>query len=110
MDDAEIMIFACGISTRAAVEAAMEARKQGIKAGVFQPLTIWPFPEAALKDRFKKITKVLTVELNMGQLKNEIERIAPETVEKRALLKATGVPFTPALIAEALKGFAGAGV
>jgi 2-oxoglutarate ferredoxin oxidoreductase subunit alpha len=108
MDDAEIMIFACGISTRAAIKAATEARKQGIKAGVFQPLTIWPFPEAVLKDRFKRVKKVLTVELNMGQLKNEIERIAPDNIEKRTLLKATGVPFTPASILEALKGFDGA--
>ncbi|NTV91236.1 MAG: 2-oxoacid:acceptor oxidoreductase subunit alpha, partial [Clostridiales bacterium] len=105
MEDAEIMIFSAGISTRAAIEAAIEARKQGIKAGVFQALTIWPFPEKVLKERFSRIRKVLTVELNMGQMKNEIERIAPDSVEKRTLLKATGVPFTPSLILEALQQF-----
>jgi len=105
MDDAEIMIFACGVSARAAIEAAMQAREEGMKVGVFQPLTIWPFPEKPLKERFKRIKKVLTVELNMGQLKNEIERVAPDYVEQRALLKATGVPFTPELILEDLYNF-----
>ena len=105
MEDADIMIFSCGISTRAAIEAAEEARRQGIKAGVFQALTIWPFPENILKTRFERIKNVLTVELNMGQLKYEIERVAPNDVEKRALLKATGVPFTPALILKSIKEF-----
>jgi 2-oxoglutarate ferredoxin oxidoreductase subunit alpha len=107
MDDAEIMIFGCGISTRASIEAAVEARKHGIKAGVFQALTIWPFPEKILQKRFEKIKKVLTVELNMGQLKYEIERVAPDDVVKMVLCKATGVPFTPALVLKALKEFQG---
>ncbi len=105
MEDAEIMIFSFGISARAAIEAAIEARNHGIRAGVFQALTIWPFPEKALKERFERIKKVLTVELNMGQTKYEIERIAPDSVEKRTLLKATGVPFTPLIILDALKKF-----
>jgi 2-oxoglutarate ferredoxin oxidoreductase subunit alpha len=103
MEDAEIMIFAFGISARAAIEAAMAAREQGMKVGVFQPLTIWPFPEKALAERFKRIKKVLTVELNMGQTKLEIERIATDDVEKRGMFKASGIPFTPGLILEELK-------
>jgi len=104
MDDAEIMIFAAGISARAAMETVISMRKQGIKIGLFQPLTIWPFPDDPLKQYFQRIKKVLTVELNMGQLKYEIERVSgPFGVDARALFKASGVPFTPQLIEEEVK-------
>ena len=104
LDDAEIMIFAAGISARAAMDTVHNMRKQGVKVGLFQPLTIWPFPDAPLKDIFKRIKKVLTVELNMGQLKYEIERVAgPFGVDAKALLKASGIPFTPQLIEEEIR-------
>jgi 2-oxoglutarate ferredoxin oxidoreductase subunit alpha len=100
LDDAEIMIFAAGISARAAMEAVKALRADGVKAGLFQPLTIWPFPDGALGSRFAKIKKILTVELCMGQLKYEVDRVAgPHGVDAQALLRATGVPFTPQAIA-----------
>ena len=104
LDDAEIMIFAAGISARAAAEAVAGMRKRGIKTGLFQPLTIWPFPDDALREYFKRIKKVLTVELNMGQMKYETERIAgPLGTDAKALLKASGIPFTPQAIEEEIE-------
>ena len=104
LDDADIMIFAAGISARAAMETVVSMRKQGVKVGLFQPLTIWPFPDRVLKEYFNRIKKVLTVELNMGQLKYEIERVSgPLGVDARALLKASGVPFTPQLIEDEVR-------
>ncbi|MCL2164620.1 MAG: 2-oxoacid:acceptor oxidoreductase subunit alpha [Oscillospiraceae bacterium] len=104
LDDADVMIFAAGISARAAMEAVNSLRDQGLKVGLFQPLTIWPFPDDQLRGYFTKIKKVLTVELNMGQLKFEIERVAgPFGVDAKTLLKATGIPFTPLLIEEEVK-------
>lgn len=105
MDDAEIMIFSFGVSARAALPAVQMAREQGIKAGLFQARTIWPFPKRELRERFKRIKKVLTVELNMGQLKYEMERVAPCEVDSRALLRANGIPFTPNEVLKALKEF-----
>jgi 2-oxoglutarate ferredoxin oxidoreductase subunit alpha len=106
LDDAEVMVFSFGISARSALAAVKTAREQGIKAGLFQALTIWPFPRAALQERFKKIKKVLTVEMNMGQMKYEVERIAPRDVEKQTLLRANGMPFSPAEVLDAIKEFA----
>ena len=106
MEDAEVMVFSFGISARGALAAVKTAREQGIKAGLFQALTIWPFPRAALQERFKKTKKVLTVEMNMGQMKYEVERIAPHDVEKQTLLRANGMPFAPAEILDAIKEFA----
>jgi 2-oxoglutarate ferredoxin oxidoreductase subunit alpha len=106
LDDAEVMVFSFGISARSALAAVKMAREQGIKAGLFQALTVWPFPRAALQERFKKTKKVLTVEMNMGQMKYEVERIAPHDVQKQTLLRANGMPFAPAEVLDAIKEFA----
>jgi len=106
MDDAEIMLFSFGVSARSALAGVQLARKEGIKVGLFQALTIWPFPKRELQERFKRIKKVLTVELNMGQAKYEVERVSPDDVKKRDLLRANGIPFTPAEVLKAIKEFA----
>jgi 2-oxoglutarate ferredoxin oxidoreductase subunit alpha len=106
LDDAEVLVFSFGISARSALAAVKTAREQGIKAGLFQALTVWPFPRAALQERFKRIRKVLTVEMNMGQMKYEVERIAPPGVEKQTLLRANGMPFSPDEVLSAIKEFA----
>jgi 2-oxoglutarate/2-oxoacid ferredoxin oxidoreductase subunit alpha len=106
LDDAEVMVFSFGISARSALAAVKAAREQGIKAGLFQALTIWPFPRAALQERFKRIKKVLTVEMNLGQMKYEVERIAPGDVEKQTLLRVNGMPFAPDEVLNAIKEFA----
>ncbi|MCP5104380.1 MAG: 2-oxoacid:acceptor oxidoreductase subunit alpha [bacterium] len=105
MDDAEIMIFSFGVSARAALAAVQAAREEGIKVGLFQALTVWPFPKRELQERFKRIKKVLTVEMNMGQMKYEIERVATDDVDNRALLRANGIPFTPQEVINAVKEF-----
>lgn len=105
MDDAEVMIFSFGVSARSSLAALRILRQQGVKAGLFQAMTMWPFPKRELRERFKRIKKVLTVEMNMGQIKYEMERVAPCDVDDRALLRANGVPFTPAEVVEAVKEF-----
>jgi 2-oxoglutarate ferredoxin oxidoreductase subunit alpha len=106
LDDAEVLVFSFGISARSALAAVKMAREQGVKAGLFQALTVWPFPRAALQERFKKTKKVLTVEMNMGQMKYEVERIAPPDVERENLLRANGMPFSPDEVLNAIKEFA----
>jgi 2-oxoglutarate ferredoxin oxidoreductase subunit alpha len=105
MDDAEIMIFSFGVSARSSLAAVQLAREQGLKVGLFQALTIWPFPRKQLQDRFKRIKKVLTVEMNMGQMMYEVERVSTDDVEKRALLRANSIPFTPQEVLNAVKEF-----
>jgi 2-oxoglutarate/2-oxoacid ferredoxin oxidoreductase subunit alpha len=105
LDDADVLVFSFGISARSALAAVKMAREQGIKAGLFQALTVWPFPRAALQERFKKTKKVLTVEMNMGQMKYEVERVAPCDVEKQTLLRANGMPFSPDEVLNAIKEF-----
>ncbi len=73
MDDAEICIVAFGVAARVSKNAIDEARKNGIKVGMIRPITVWPFPKEALKNAADKVNSFVSVELNMGQMIDDIE-------------------------------------
>jgi len=73
MEDAEICIVSCGITARISRNAIVEARKRGIKVGMLRPITLWPFPKAALAAAAEKVKAFISVELNMGQMKEDVE-------------------------------------
>ncbi len=103
-DDAEIIIFAMGGSARSSKGAIRHLREEGIKAGLFRPLTIWPFPEEDLKKACSKAKNVLVVEMNLGQIVNEVERVLGCTgVKIDGMFDSSGEPFTPLSIAERVK-------
>lgn len=72
MDDAEIAIVAYGITSRVSKNAVELARKEGIKAGLVRPITIWPFPKQNLLKAADKVKAFITVELSMGQLIDDV--------------------------------------
>lgn len=72
-DDAEICIVAFGIAARVAKNAVVEARNMGIKAGLFRPITLWPFPKKQLDALADKVNAFVSVELSMGQMVEDIE-------------------------------------
>ncbi|MCL2390228.1 MAG: 3-methyl-2-oxobutanoate dehydrogenase subunit VorB [Endomicrobia bacterium] len=72
-DDAEIIITAYGISSRIAKSAIKLARKEGIKAGLLRPKTLWPFPSQIIDSLAKKGTKFLSVELSHGQMIEDVK-------------------------------------
>lgn len=80
-EDADLLIVTYGFAARAAMEAIDELRAKGIKAGLFRPITIWPFPEKALTTCAKGIDKIIVPEMNWGQLVREVERIVHKPVE-----------------------------
>ena len=73
MEDAEICIVSYGITARVSRNAIVDARKQGIKVGMIRPITLWPFPKAPLAAAADKVKSFLCVELNMGQMKEDVE-------------------------------------
>jgi 2-oxoglutarate ferredoxin oxidoreductase subunit alpha len=75
MDDAKLAIFAAGITSRAAKEAVVMARRKGIKIGMLRPLTIWPFPDKAVKKYLGDKKAIIVPELNEGQLSRELKRV-----------------------------------
>jgi len=76
-DDADVLIAAIGISARAARQSVRDLRAQGIKAGLFRPVTLWPFPEEALQEVVKKsgAKTVIVPEMNQGQMVLEVDRL-----------------------------------
>ena len=73
MDDAEICVVAFGITSRVAKNAINEARKQGIKVGLIRPITLWPFPKEVLNKAADKCKAFISVEMNMGQMIEDIQ-------------------------------------
>jgi len=102
MDDAEIMIVAYGSVSLAAKEAIRHLRKDGIKAGLFRPITLWPSPAEKMKEYADKIEKVLVVELNIGQYRDEVQR-ATSRLDIDGLFKVNGRAISPYEIANKVK-------
>ena len=102
MDDAEIMIVAYGSVSLSAKESIRHLRADGIKAGLFRPITIWPSPAKKIKEYTDKIEKVLVVELNIGQYHGEIQRAAAR-LDIEGLFKVNGRPISPYEIVNKVK-------
>ena len=102
MDDAEIMIIAYGSVSLAAKEAIRHLREEGIKAGLFRPITLWPSPDKKLKEYADKIEKVLIVELNIGQYRDEVQRVTSR-LDIEGLFKVNGRPISPYEIVNKVK-------
>lgn len=102
VDDAEILLIGYGSASLAIKEAVEILRAEGIKVGMFRPITLWPSPEQRMYELGQKFDKVLSVELNQGQYLEEIQRaMGRKDIEK--LTKTNGRPFSPADIIEKVK-------
>ena len=73
MDDAEYCVVAFGIASRVAKNAVVAAREEGIKVGLIRPITLWPFPKAPFAKAADKVNSFISVELNMGQMVEDIK-------------------------------------
>lgn len=104
VEDCRILVVSYGISSRSAYRAVKEARKQGIKAGLLTLNTIWPFPEEALRQAAQNADKVIVPELNLGQLKLEIDRILAGSVPVEGMSKVNGEIFAPEEILSRIGG------
>ena len=102
MEDAEICVVAFGIASRVAKNAVAEARRQGIKVGLIRPITLWPFPTAALRAAADKVKSFISVELSMGQMIEDV-RLATECKRPVALCnRAGGMIPTPEEVLSAI--------
>jgi len=73
VDDAELIVVAFGIASRIARGAINNARKEGLKVGLFRPVTLWPFPDKPLRAQAQKTRQFLCFELNMGQMVDDVK-------------------------------------
>jgi 2-oxoglutarate ferredoxin oxidoreductase subunit alpha len=70
--DATIVVAAYGTMARIARTAVRIARSEGIRLGLFQPITLWPFPYAPLRALSRRIGTILTVEMSAGQMVEDV--------------------------------------
>ncbi|MDR0443409.1 MAG: 3-methyl-2-oxobutanoate dehydrogenase subunit VorB [Treponema sp.] len=78
--DADVVLVAYGISARVCMEARKLAEKQGIKLGIFRPITLWPFPYQALGRIAIQGKSILTIEMSLGQLVEDVKLSVYEAV------------------------------
>lgn len=79
-EDAEYLIVAFGTVGRIAKSAVRQARADGLKVGLFRPITLWPFPEQELEVLSGQMKGILVVEMNAGQMLEDIKRVTHERV------------------------------
>jgi 2-oxoglutarate ferredoxin oxidoreductase subunit alpha len=79
-NDAEMLFVAYGFTARATLDVVRTLRDQGVKAGLFRPITLWPFPEEALRKAAQGAKSVIVPEMNWGQIAREVERILHRSV------------------------------
>lgn len=73
-DNAEVVVISYGITSRVAVKAIKDARRAGIKVGSLRLITVWPFPEKRIEELAGRIKAFVVPEINLGQIKLEVER------------------------------------
>lgn len=102
-EDAQTIVIAYGGTARSAKSAIKQARKDGLKVGMFRPITIWPFPEKEVKRIAKQVKNIIVVELNHGQLVLEVERVVKNESNVFSLGKFNGDIITPEEILSKIK-------
>jgi 2-oxoglutarate ferredoxin oxidoreductase subunit alpha len=102
LEENDVLIIAYGSVSLAAKEAIRHLRAQGIKAGLFRPITLWPSPATTIRKYTDKIKNVLCVELNIRQYTEEVERVSGR-LDIQGLYKVNGRAISPYEIVNKVK-------
>jgi pyruvate/2-oxoacid:ferredoxin oxidoreductase alpha subunit len=102
-DDADVLLVGYGITSRVLRSAVEEGLKEGLRVGLFRPITLWPFPTIALQQAAARAHKVLVVELSNGQMVEDV-RLALQGKVPVEFYGRTGgnVPSVEEILAEVL--------
>ena len=95
-EDADVVVVAFGASARVARSAVVSAREAGIRAGLGRPITLWPFPTRALEAMVGTAKAYLTVEMNMGQMVDDVRLVLAGRAPVEFYGRTGGVIPTPA--------------
>jgi 2-oxoglutarate ferredoxin oxidoreductase subunit alpha len=103
--DAGVVVVAFGTSARVGLSAVRIARAAGIRAGLLRPITLWPFPEKALSDLAGRVAGFVVVEMNQGQMLEDVQRVSAGRADTRFVGSLGGMVPTPEDVLAALRGF-----
>lgn len=101
LEDAEIIVVGFGTAGRVALSAVRTARADGIPVGLFRPITVNPFPTSRLIELSKKAKAILVVEMNAGQMLDDVLRAIGGSVPVEFYGRMGGVvPFPDEVLVE----------
>ena len=96
LDDARVAVVAFGSSARIALDAVQLARREGMPVGLFRPISLYPYPEKALRDAVRSgVRRLLVVEANNGQMVEDVRLAACGEAEIRHYGTGGGHIFSP---------------
>ena len=96
-------MVAFGSTSRSARFAVNEARKQGIKAGLFRIKTFWPFPEKQINALAGKVKGIITPEMNLGMCTDVVKGCVEGKAPVVGIFRVDGEPINPGQILEKIK-------
>lgn len=94
-EDADVVLISFGSTSRNVKTAAKLCRQKGLKVGILRPITLFPFPNKRLQELSKTIKKFITVEVNMGQMVNDVRLAVNGAVPVELIHKPVGAPPEP---------------
>lgn len=106
-EDADLVVTAFGATSRIVKSAVKSAREKGLKVGVIRPQTLWPFPEKAYKEAAKTAKAFLSVEMNMGQMVDDVKLAINGSKPVYFYGQTGGVIPTPAEVLEQIEKIMG---
>ena len=110
LDGAEYILVAYGASARAAIHLAKSRRRRGEPIGVIELQTLWPFPEAMIREKCRAAKAVLVVEMNMGQVLHQVRAAEAEPERKFLVNRFDGMLITPTNIQQIIRVIQGRGM
>lgn len=102
-DDADYIIVAFGSAARVAEKSIETAREQGIKVGLFRPITLWPFPSQQIHELAKTKKGILVAEINAGQMIEDVRLAVNGLIPVEHFGRLGGIVPEPEEIVKALK-------
>lgn len=102
-EDAEYLVVAFGSIARICMKAIEDASKEGVKVGLIRPITLWPFPYDAIREAAKNVKGILCVEINAGQMIEDVRLAVSDSVPVRHFGRMGGIVPNPNEILDALR-------
>lgn len=103
MDGAEVVVLSYGITSRIAIRAIQDARKEGLKVGSLRLITVWPFCEKRIRELAGTVKAIVVPEINYGQMVREVERCAAGRCKVVSVNHCGGAVHDPEVILTAIR-------
>ncbi len=107
LDDAEFAVVAYGATARVVKSAVSKAREKGVKVGLIRPITLWPFPAKEIAAAAQKVKAMLTVEMSMGQMVEDVRLAANGACPVGFFGRTGGIVPSPAEVLAEIEKMAG---